>query len=411
MNRQHESKRALSALNNHWEMIDTACYEDGGIIPHTEEGEAAAKALLSSRLAYLTDDEAGVQIHSSVKKVLNRATSRIRFREKHGEFSGFIESIDFAIDHYRATKHNEAMHEEAFDELRDIVVEMMDALSEATSMFHHVVNDEFSTVTDVDSKILQITRCKNEVVRLNDILGKLSVRHLREWVVADIRLESLIMKRLKASVDEALNDIDSSNRKLVEILLKVQRDKEIKKKNYLIDAAKALFGENGVFADPLVDPDDIPPALRIGAGLEIGGHPSIYTSFDDEYLHDIVQAVANQSEKSIPDPKAEESGATEDSRGITKSIEIDEIDETLEDLFSALGAGSITDEITSSVEIREKLALDLPVDDWLMLIATYINAQGKASMSQYQVKYDSVVEMPLSGNLNVTDIKFVRKHA
>lgn len=409
MNRQHESKRALSALSNHWEAIDSACYENGGIIPNTEEGEAVSKALLSSKLAYLTDDEVSVQIHSSVKRVLNRATSRIRFREKHGEFSGFIESIDFAIEHYRATKHNDTMHEEAFEEVRDIVVEMIDALTEAMQMFHYVVNDEFSTVYDVDSKIHQITRCKNEVVRLNDILEKLSVKNLREWVVTDLRLESLIMKRLKASVDEALSDIGVSNRKLVEMLLKVQRNEERKKKNRLIDSSKILFGDNGIFSNPLVDPDDLPESLRVGGVLEIGGYPSIYTNFDCEDLYDIIQSVARQSQNSKFEPVEKKSSATEDSRGATKSIEIDEIDETLEDLFSALGAGAITDDITSSVDLQKRLELDIPVDEWLMLIATYISAQGKASMPEYYIEYDSQVSMPMDGNLQVIDIKFVRK--
>ncbi|MEZ8108880.1 hypothetical protein ACED56_07335 [Vibrio splendidus] len=409
MNRQHESKRALSALSNHWEAIDSACYESGGIIPNTEEGEVVSKALLSSKLAYLTDDDVGVQIHSAVKKVLNRATSSIRFREKHGEFSGFIESIDFAIGHYRSTKHNDVMHEEAFDEVRDIVVEMMDALTEATQMFHHVVNNEFSTVYDVDSKIQQITRCKNEVIRLNDILEKLSVKNLREWVVTDLRLEGLIMKRLKASVDEALNDIGVSNRKLVEMLLKIQRNEDRKKKNRIIDASKILLGDNGAFSNPLIDPDDLPDNLWVGGALEIGGYPSIYTNFDCEELNDIVQSVASQSQNNTPEPVIEKSNATEDSRGVTKSIEIDEIDETLEDLFSALGVGAIKDVVTSSGDIRERLELDIPVDEWLMLIATYISAQGKVSMPQYHVEYDSHVSMPLDGNLQVTDIKFVRK--
>ncbi|WP_318493354.1 hypothetical protein [Photobacterium leiognathi] len=407
MCRRNETKRALSALSNHATAIDAACYEYGGELPLTEEGQAAAKALLASRLAYPTEDDAGVLLHSSVKKVLNRATSRVRFREKHGEFFGYIETLDYAIANYRATKNHAKLHQDAYEEVRDITAEMMDALKEAALMFHAVINEDLALVYDIDSKLQQIKRCKHEVVKLNDVLTKLTVRHLREWVAVDVRLEALLMKRLKASVDAALADIDHSNLKLVEILLKIENDKQIKRKNMLIDACHNLIERDGSLVRPLIDVEEVPPSLRIDSSLIISDLPSIYDQVGDDELVAIVSQVSEQSDKKIDKHDSQNiSVKAKDTRGLTKEIEVDEVDDTLNDLFAALSAGLVIDKVTSMVALHEKLDLRLPVEDWLMCVDTYLDAFGIKAIPKYEVNHVGSTVKPWTGNLAVNDIEF-----
>ena len=223
MSRQVESKEAVRALSTHTEVVDEACYEHAGVLHYSESNKAAIAALTKHQLAYDLDDEHGVQIHSSVKRLLDRVTSRYRFRERHGEFSNQIENLDYAVDSYRRVKDfNDDKKQNYLDEIREITVEINDALVETVSSFHRIVADEFSMVTDVDDKIRQIGRCKREIGRINDIFEHLSVKKLREWVQTDIHLERILLKVLKSKIDLALKDLNVSNKKMVDMLAKLR---------------------------------------------------------------------------------------------------------------------------------------------------------------------------------------------
>ncbi|TOB85949.1 hypothetical protein CGJ96_24370, partial [Vibrio parahaemolyticus] len=81
------------------------------------------------------------------------------------------------VDSYRRVKDfNDDKKQHYLDEIREITVEINDALVETVSSFHRIVADEFSMVTDVDDKIRQIGRCKLEIGRINSIFEHLSVK-------------------------------------------------------------------------------------------------------------------------------------------------------------------------------------------------------------------------------------------
>ncbi|WP_350587377.1 hypothetical protein, partial [Pseudoalteromonas sp. 3-MNA-CIBAN-0064] len=89
---------------------------------------------------------------------------------------GLIEDLENTIQSYKQAKTRRYSDgERFFDEIRETVMELMDTLTDTVNMFHHIIGDEFSVVCDIDEKIKQTSRCKQEITKLNHVFNQLSV--------------------------------------------------------------------------------------------------------------------------------------------------------------------------------------------------------------------------------------------
>ncbi|PSV08807.1 hypothetical protein [Photobacterium leiognathi] len=406
MSRQVESKEAVRALSTHAGVVDEACYEQAGILYHTESNKAAISALTKHQLAYHLDDEHGVQIHSSVKRLLDRATSRYRFRERHGEFSNQIENLDYAVDSYRRVKgFNDDKKQHYLDEIREITVEINDALVETVSSFHRVIADEFSMVTDVDDKIRQISRCKREIGRINDIFEHLSVKKLREWVQTDIQLERILLKLLKSKIDLALKDLNVSNKKMVDMLAKLQRDKKSSKLNRIIDVFAAKFQDDKTFSPSIDSIECLPDCLSQGSETEVRAYGNTNSDIQADGLIELaVRALASGERKK---GKASDLDSIEvtDVREDEEEFELNEVDEALELMFEAIKTNPNILPL-SAAQSYTLFDLDIELEDWLLLVDGYISAQKIGLKSIVQIKEEREVVLPYDGNVIISDIVF-----
>jgi len=411
MARIDESKAAISALNKHSSVVDSACYEQGGVVPFTESNNSTIDALTKHRLAYLVDDEYGVQIHSSVKKLLDRVTSRTRFRERHGEFHSQISNLEYAIDSYRRSQMKASNRNHQYlSEIREIVIELNDALMEAVASFHKVVADEFSVITDIDEKIRQIGRCKKEIENINNVFAHLTVKQIREWVQTDIDLEHILLRILKSSIDSALKDLASANRKLVEMLAKLQSDKKASRLNSLIDVFSACYEEEQGYQPSIEYIEVLPECFSITKNMEMRAYGNVDSERNTEMLSKLaIAALSNADAKSRDKTQPLDKIEVEDVRSKEEQRGLDEVDEGLEMLFEAIKDENITAPI-SAVDSLDKLGIDISVEDWLLLVDGYYSAQKDILSSLIEVHEERSIELPYDGNIFVSDIVF-RKRA
>ncbi|MCG9580354.1 hypothetical protein L1D13_12775 [Vibrio tubiashii] len=406
MSRQVESKEAVRALSTHTEVVDEACYEQAGVLHHSESNKAAIAALTKHQLAYHLDDENGVQVHSSVKRLLDRVTSRYRFRERHGEFSNQIENLDYAVDSYRRVKDfNDDKKQHYLDEIREITVEINDALVETVSSFHRVVADEFSMVTDVDDKIRQIGRCKREIGRINSIFEHLSVKKLREWVQTDIHLERILLKLLKSKIDIALKDLNVSNKKMVDMLAKLQRDKKSSKLNRIIDVFASKFQDDKTFSPSIDSIECLPDCLSQVSETEVRAYGNTNSDIQADDLIDLaVRALASCERKKGRATDLDSIEVT-DVREDEEEFELNEVDEALELMFEAIKSNPNILPL-SAAQSYTLFDLDIELEDWLLLVDGYISAQKVGLKSIVQVKEEREVVLPYDGNVIISDIVF-----
>lgn len=407
MGRKEDSKSAIRALSKHIEVVDESCYVTAGQIDDTPENESAITALEKNRLAYYVDDNLGVQVHSKVRSLLDHVTSRYRFREKVGAYSSLIEDLEFSIESYKKSKiRTHTSHEQYFDEIREIVMEIMDMLTDALSMYHHIVSDEFSVVSDIDERIRQTTRCKDECFKLRTTISHLSVVKIREWVGTDLLLERLLMKVFKAHLDRSLKDLAATNRKLNSMVEKLQRDKAVRRLNKLIDIFSNKFKEQPGYRPDISGIMELPTCASLAERQRLGGYVDTSSARDEELLMDIA---LDTLEKVQPEPNTEQPEENNeeiaDARGETLENVLDPLTENVELLFQAITDASYKEDI-SAMNAYGVLGVEALPEDWMIMVMSYYEAQKK-SISRY-VTVEEVRDMvqPFDGTLYIKDMIF-----
>jgi hypothetical protein len=407
MGRKEDSKAAIRALNRHVEVIDESCYVSRGQIEDTPENEVIIDALQKNRLAYYLDDSEGMQLHSKVRGLLDHVTSRHRFRERHGAFAGLIEDLENSIQSYRQAKGRRYSDSERyFDEIRETVMEIMDTLTDTVSMFHHVIGDEFSVVSDIDERIRQTSRCKGEITKLNHVFNQLSVERMHSWVGVDLQLERLLMKVLKAHVDRCIKDLAASNRKLVKMLDKLMKDKGAQRLNTLIDAFHSKY-----IIEPGYRPDissliNLPVCFTIAENQPLGAFADLDSARDEERLIELSLAALEKSDLlSKPTNKNDENAPISDGRGEQVNEEIDPLIENVEFFFEAL-FDSEQSQPLSAMNAYHQLNVDSNTEDWMLMVMSYFEAQRKSILKIAKVEEIREITPPFDGTIYVKDMIF-----
>ncbi|MDO6720787.1 hypothetical protein Q4575_15340 [Psychrosphaera sp. 1_MG-2023] len=407
MGRKEDSKAAIRALNKHVEVVDESCYVARGQIEDSPENEKVIDSLRKNRLAYYLDESLGVQLHSKVRGLLDHVTSRHRFRERHGAFSGLIEDLENSVQSYKQAKSRRFSDgERFFDETREIVMELMDTLTETVNMFHHVIGDEFSVVFDIDEKIKLTTRCKDEITKLNQVFGQLSVGKMSDWVGLDLQLERLLMKALKGHVDRCLKDLAASNRKLVKMLDKLMKDKSAQRLNKLIDSFHNMFVSEPGYRPSISSLLDLPFCISIAEKLPLGGFPDLESAKDEERLIDAsISALKKSKFSNTESEKQEESVEVTDGRGDEIVEKIDPLIQNLEFFFDAIFDEEFTQDL-SAMSAFHNLNVNASPEDWMLMIMSYFEAQRKAVLKVVEVEEVREITPPFDGSLYIKDMLF-----
>jgi hypothetical protein len=407
MGRKEDSKAAIRALNRHVEIVDESCYVARGQIEDSPENELVINSLSKNRLAYYLDESLGVQLHSKVRGLLDHVTSRHRFRERHGAFSGLIEDLENTIQSYKQIKTRRYSDgERFFDEIRETVMEIMDTLTDTVNMFHHIIGDEFSVVSDIDEKIKQTTRCKEEITKLNQVFNQLSVNKMNRWVGVDLQLERLLMKVLKAHVDKCLKDLAASNRKLVKMLDKLMKDKSAQRLNNLIDSFHSMYTSEPGYRPDISSFLNLPVCVSIAEKLPLGGYADLDSARDEEYLIEVSLSVLKKSTISTKQPDIEDGNVNiADGRGEEIDEEIDPLIENVEFFFDALFDNDHYQDL-SAMNAYHQLNVDSSVEDWMLMVTSYYEAQRKSVLKVAKVEEIREIIPPFDGTLYIKDIIF-----
>ena len=407
MGRKEDSKAAIRALNKHIDVIDESCYIARGQIEDLPENEQVINSLSKNRLAYYLDESLGVQLHSKVRGLLDHVTSRHRFRERHGAFSGLIEDLENTIQSYKQAKTRRYSDgERFFDEIRETVMELMDTLTDTVNMFHHIIGDEFSVVCDIDEKIKKTSRCKQEITKLNHVFNQLSVDKMNSWVGVDLQLERLLMKVLKAHVDKCLKDLAASNCKLVKMLDKLMKDKSAQRLNKLIDSFHGKYTSEPGYRPDISSFLNLPVCVSIAEKLPLGGYGDLDSARDEELLIDASLSALKKSGNTPNQLNTEdESVVITDERGVELDEKIDSLIENVEFFFDALFDSEHTDDL-SAIKAYYQLKVASSVEDWMLMITSYFEAQRKSVLKIAHVQELREITPPFDGTVYVTDIIF-----
>lgn len=411
MGRREDARAAAGALHRHAETISDACYLGQGQIDEIPDNNTMISALQKNKLAYPIDGLSGYQLHGKVRGLFDHVTRRHRYRESHSRLAGLVEDLESQIHSYQRAKtkvHSDA--DFALSQVKEIVMDIMDALGDTVEMFHSVVNDEFSVVSDIDERIRQTRRCIDDISKINVVFESLGVNYMQDWVGHDLQLENLLMKVLKSHVDRCLMDLVASGRKLHEMLAKLVTDKKLQRVNNLIDAFSGKFKREPGYR-PCINAISSPPdCLMQTAEMVPGGYANTDSAIDEQMLSELASTVLSKKEaesRIVPDKP----DSTEPvSRQTTETIEeqIDPLIAGVEKLFDALMSPHAPDTISVCHAYRA-LKITASLEDWMLTVMSYYSAQKRALDPLWRLNMNHHVELPVNGTFYVSDITFEKK--
>jgi len=409
MSRKDEVKSATGALYRNIATIDESCFMSRGQIADIPDNDNAIRALQKNNLAYFVDDTMGVQVHSTVRRLLNHVTKRYRLRETHQAFAGMIEELRNAIQNYQFAKNKNQDDKLLYqDQIHEFTLDIMSELTDTIQSFAHVVGNEFSTISSIDIRIRETTRCKNEIAKLNEVFSSLSVADIRDWAGSDLMLERLLMKTLKSHVDKCLKELSTTAHRLLEMIAKLIKDKEIQRLNLLIDSFYTHYQKNPGYIPELGSVMDLPPAFNRINSIKITSRADIDSAIDEDLLSNIaISVMQNVSRENVNDNQDEEVEVT-DERGKSIEGDVDTLEENVDFFFDALlNEESDMTELTA-LKAHELLEVDAEPEDWMLCLMEHYEAQKSELTGKIKLTLDEKVIMPFNGNHYVRDISFSR---
>lgn len=377
MARNGSPKTAFNLLSRNFELIEQACYENNGDMPLGEDN-ASIEALVRNRLAYYIDDELCVRVHSKVRMLVDHVCSRFRFREKHGEFAALIDALEYALESFHRAKlkpHGDN-YQLALDEVREVVLDLTELLSETVSMYNHFVLDDFTTAYDLDERIFQTQRCKNELVQINEIFMQLKVEQLLVWASSDPIVDNLLMKIFKRKLDRSLSELNIVNQKLIERLDKLHFEKQVQRRNLLLDSFAKKYKDKLQYplSAKLVS---FPPSLALAARQNVCAYADLATPKESyqETLAKLASQVKAKVQKQAS-PQEESPVAVVDVREEKLEVKIDLVMQYLGYLFEAVLSDDYKEDISAVACYKAfcakepLLAERIKLQDWLFLVMT-----------------------------------------
>ena len=176
---------AIKALDKYYEIISKSCVENSGQVVYDGENANAIEAFTAQKLVSTLDDNLGIRVHSKVRSLIDYLEGHYRFRERHGAVAGLIDDLEFNIQSYKEVINNriKADKNQYLDNVRDVVADLIDMLKEIIESYNYIVHDDFSIASDINERIRQTVRCKDELVKINEVYEQLTLDKLESGMV------------------------------------------------------------------------------------------------------------------------------------------------------------------------------------------------------------------------------------
>ncbi|MBQ9274984.1 MAG: hypothetical protein IJ228_09230 [Succinivibrio sp.] len=404
-------KAAFGAIHKHYSAISRACVEEGGLLLNTPDNTQVIRDLLAQRVVTAYDDELGLRIHGKIRDTVNYFEGHFRFKERHGAVQGLIDDLDNYFGMCKRALNsgqNARTLEAAISRVRDAVLEIGEMLEEIIGSYRRLVSDDFGLAGDIDEKIRQTMRCRDELQRINEIFSQLTVDKLQERYPTQLpQLRRLFFVVFSGYVARGLSDFNDINSKLLDRLDKLNRDKLAQRRGTLLELFARHYHDNPTYVPVLRGP--LPPQLCRAAALRLNHIPNL--SADESTLEQyaqIAQSLGSSRGKKIktPPPKLE---SIEDVRQSKVSLDDDEIALKLDYFFQALLPGQPITQLSASAGYR-LLAVNIPYEDWLFLVLVrYYTIKDEVDRCCLLEEVCREVSSVLTGNIFLEDLIFTRR--
>lgn len=391
-----ESKKLFATALKHSAFIDDAYHHQGGRLLETEDSLQAIQALVKYRLAWRLDED-NVQLSSPVLKLLERFGNSAKRLKGSEAIASLWNQLDYLLQDYdHLNKKNRTSDlERTINDIHECALEIIEALDDQLDQFAKYIDQQFSTVSDLELRIRHNERAIDEAERLNNLLLGCDINDL-QVPYQDRQLTQIFRGYLPKKLESCRKELVNILHSLRTQITKLQADNRLAKQ---LIAFKRHFDLNPGFKPTEVSlTGKLPVILTQAHKVSLFGFPDIT---NDTHIPTIQSAIAQVKRKILAEnqnnPELEINDATEQPPA---TMDISELyEKSLAVIAVAKGGMAI-----SAADAYRELAIQAPYDHWLLAILNTLSGLDNEEKQSLTVNYDSLMLDSFNGNQIVRDV-------
>ena len=368
-----------------------------------EQNKTMINDLLSVDLGSLDAERNTLHLKNFAIEFVNFYKNRKKRNISVPDIDGLVEQIKTVGKDYALSKIEDPLSADVLKiEVSDLIIELANIISENMTNFADQCFEYLSMFNNFDMKMRKAEQSLKTAKTLISALERLSPNIMDEFAVGDADLHSIISKRLKQSVFEAIEEMNHSHHRLDKQLFDWKRDLRIQERINLIDAFHRHFANNRNL-DINIDFKHAPESFRRVPRMKLVARSNIYVDEINTELSLIAQGANLKRIKKIADEVEEKRPPVEKT---TKSIEkeLSALDKAAYFFFDAFGSPAINE--ISAQKAFTRLDPQCEFEYWISRL-----------MYEFGMNHSGILEINLvgetdakyKGNFYISDIVFRRK--
>lgn len=290
----------LALLGKHAEALMAGYVRDE--VPLEGLSTTALNRLLSARILWRPDEQAGVKLSPKVRELIAEMLADETRRHVNADVAETLELMRGLVQSYREARDGAEYwrQEQQLLRLRQAVDDLDGRFADAIDSLWRRLNSDFGFVSRLADKIRENDRAQKQIVRLLDGLALIDFDELIDLVGADGALRKLLVSQLQHRLSQHYTSLREVQRRLIELMTRFRQQQS---RSRLVAGMAAFLREHpGFMPGNYARRSEVPALVNRAAPLIAAGAVALDHAPDarvvTELLHDLPRPAAS------PEPAA-----------------------------------------------------------------------------------------------------------
>ncbi|MFG6137125.1 hypothetical protein [Halomonas sp. B23F22_10] len=284
----------LALLGKHAEALMAGYVRDE--VPLEGLSTTALNRLLSARILWRPDEQAGVKLSPKVRELIAEMLADETRRHVNADVAETLELMRGLVQSYREARDGAEYwrQEQQLLRLRQAVDDLDGRFADAIDSLWRRLNSDFGFVSRLADKIRENDRAQKQIVRLLDGLALIDFDELIDLVGADGALRKLLVSQLQHRLSQHYTSLREVQRRLIELMTRFRQQQS---RSRLVAGMAAFLREHpGFVPGNYARRSEVPALVNRAAPLTAAGAVALDHAPDARVvtglLHDLPRRVA-----------------------------------------------------------------------------------------------------------------------
>lgn len=259
----------LALLGKHAEALMAGYVRDE--VPLENLSTTALNRLLSARILWRPDEQAGVKLAPKVRELIAEMLADETRRHVNADVAETLELMRGLVQSYREARDGAEYwrQEQQLLRLRQAVDDLDGRFADAIDSLWRRLNSDFGFVSRLADKIRENDRAQKQIVRLLDGLALIDFDELIDLVGTDGALRKLLVSQLQHRLSQHYTSLREVQRRLIELMARFRQQQS---RSRLVAGMAAFLREHpGFVPGNYARRSEVPALVNRAAPLIAGG--------------------------------------------------------------------------------------------------------------------------------------------